>query len=67
MEWLLVKMANITTEISKIEIQTRGEDVRDAFTDACEKIALELLPNAETEGYFLTVNSSGSWEAMPWT
>lgn len=45
----------------------RGEDVRDAFTNACEKIAHELLPNAKIEGYFLTVNSSGEWEALPWT
>ena len=60
-------MANINTETTIISEQLRGEDVRDAFTDACEKIVPELLPNAETEGYFLTVNSSGSWEAMPWT
>lgn len=60
-------MANINNEINIISNQSRGEDVRDAFTDACEKIAPELLPDAETEGYFLTVNSSGSWEAMPWT
>ena len=60
-------MANIVSETAAISNQQRGEDVRDAFTDACEKIAPELLPDAETEGYFLTVNSSGSWEAMPWT
>lgn len=60
-------MANINNEIASISNDDRGEDVRDAFTDACEKIAPELLPDAETEGYFLTVNSSGSWEAMPWT
>lgn len=60
-------MANISSEINIISTQARGEDVRDAFTDACEKIAPELLPDAETEGYVLTVNSSGSWEAMPWT
>lgn len=60
-------MANINSEKLIISGELRGEDVRDAFTDACEKIAIELLPNAETEGYFLTVNSSGSWEAMPWT
>ena len=60
-------MANIIQENTIILNQSRGEDVRDAFTDACEKIAPELLPDAETEGYFLTVNSSGSWEAMPWT
>jgi len=60
-------MANITQENTIILTQNRGEDVRDAFTNACEKIAPELLPDAETEGYFLTVNSSGSWEAMPWT
>lgn len=60
-------MANISTETAVIANQLRGEDVRDAFTDACEKIAPELLPDVETEGYFLTVNSSGEWEAMPWT
>lgn len=60
-------MANISTETAAIVNQLRGEDVRDAFTNACEKIAPELLPDAETEGYFATVNSSGSWEAMPWT
>lgn len=60
-------MANISTEIVIISEQARGEDVRDAFTDACEKIADGLLPEAETEGYFATVNSSGEWEAMPWT
>lgn len=60
-------MSNITNEIANILNNERGEDVRDAFTDACEKIAVELLPDAETEGYFLTVNSSGKWEAMPWT
>lgn len=58
---------NIETEKTIISEEERGEDVRDAFTDACEKISPELLPDAETEGYFLTVNSSGSWEAMPWT
>ena len=60
-------MANITTEIEIIEEQERGEDVRDAFTDACEKIASELLPDASNVDYVATVNSSGSWEAMPWT
>ena len=60
-------MADISSETSIISIQIRGEDVRDAFTDACEKIALESLPDAETEGYFATVNSSGEWEALPWT
>lgn len=60
-------MANINTEITNILNEDRGEDVRDAFTDACEKIAPELLPDSIVEGYFLTVNSSGSWEAMPWT
>lgn len=60
-------MANINNELSSIMNNERGEDVRDAFTDACEKIAHELLPNAEIEGYFLTVNSSGEWEALPWT
>lgn len=60
-------MANISSETTIISNQIRGEDVRDAFTDACEKIAPELLPDAETEGYFATVNSSGKWEAMPWT
>ena len=59
-------MANISIELNTIINEDRGEDVRDAFTDACEKISSELLPDAETEGYFLTVNSSGSWEAMPW-
>ena len=61
------KMANINIEMTKILNESRGEDVRDAFTDACEKISSELLPNATTEGYFLTVNSSGEWEALPWT
>jgi len=60
-------MSNISSEIDIILEEERGEDVRDAFTDACEKIAPELLPDAETEGYFATVNSSGEWEAMPWT
>lgn len=60
-------MANILNEITIISNQTRGEDVRDAFTDACEKISSESLPDAENEGYFLTVNSSGEWEALPWT
>lgn len=60
-------MSNITNEIANILNNERGEDVRDAFTDACEKIASDLLPDATTEGYFLTVNSSGEWEAMPWT
>lgn len=60
-------MVNINTETTSILNDERGEDVRDAFTDACEKIASESLPNAEAEGYVLTVNSSGSWEAMPWT
>ena len=60
-------MSNISNELAIISNQGRGEDVRDAFTDACEKIAPELLPDADTEGYFATVNSSGRWEAMPWT
>lgn len=60
-------MANINNETTSILNEERGEDVRDALTDACGKIALELLPDAETEGYFATVNSSGEWGAMPWT
>ena len=60
-------MKDISNNLLIIQNQQRGEDVRDAFTDTCEEIASELLPDAETEGYFLTVNSSGSWEAMPWT
>lgn len=60
-------MANIIIDINTILEEERGEDVRDAFTDACEKIASESLPSATTEGYFATVNSSGEWEAMPWT
>lgn len=60
-------MANIESDLYKILNNERGEDVRDAFTDICEKIASELLPEATTEGYFATVNSSGQWEAMPWT
>lgn len=60
-------MKNIDNEKTIILNADRGEDVRDAFTDACEKISSELLPDAETAGYFLTVNSSGEWEAMPWT
>ena len=59
-------MANIDIDIQKILEKNRGEDVRDAFTDACEAIAHELLPDATAEGYFLTVNSSGEWEALPW-
>lgn len=61
-------MSNITIELTKITEEERGEEVRDAFTDACGKISSELLPDAEaeTEGYFLTVNSLGKWEAMPW-
>lgn len=58
---------DISAETYIISNNERGEDVRDAFTDACEKISSELLPNANTEGYFATVNSSGEWEAMPWT
>lgn len=60
-------MADISQENTIISEQARGEDVRDAFTDACEKIASDLLPDATTEGYYLTVNSLGEWEAMPWT
>ena len=60
-------MANISSETNIISTQDRGEDARDAFTDACEKIAPEFLPDATTEGYFATVNSLGEWEAMPWT
>lgn len=58
---------NIDNEKTTILNAERGEDVRDAFTDACEKISSELLPDTTTEGYFLTVNSSGEWEALPWT
>ena len=60
-------MANITDEILDITSEERGEDVRDAFTNACEKIADELLPDASNIDYVATVNSSGKWEAMPWT
>lgn len=60
-------MIDITSECEIIEEQLRGEDVRDAFTDACEKVAFNLLPDATTEGYFATVNASGEWEALPWT
>ena len=60
-------MNNIDVEIQKIENEERGETVRDAFTDACEKIASDLLPNASTVDYVATVNSSGQWEALPWT
>lgn len=60
-------MADINTETTNILNESRGEDVRDAFTDACEKIASDLLPNASTVDYVATVNSSGQWEALPWT
>ena len=60
-------MADINTETTNILNESRGEDVRDAFTDACEKIASDLLPNASTVDYVATVNSSGEWEALPWT
>lgn len=63
----IIRIMIIDTEKQIILYGIRGEDVRDAFTDACEKIAHELLPDAGTEEYFATVNSSGEWEAMPWT
>ncbi len=62
-------MADISTETSTILNATRGEDVRDAIVSAMIKINSELLTEqtAEEEGYALTVNSSGKWEAKPWT
>lgn len=63
----MIRIMIIDTEKQIILYGIRGEDVRDAFTDVCEKIASDLLPAATTEEYFLTVNSSGEWEAMPWT
>lgn len=63
----VIKMASITQEATVILGENRGEDVRDAFTSACEKIANDLLPDASTIDYVATVNSSGEWEAMPWT
>lgn len=58
---------DISSEKTIIINSIRGEDVRDAFTDACEKIASGLLPNASAVDYVATVNSSGKWEALPWT
>ena len=60
-------MVNITTEIENISTQTRGEDVRDAIVNACQKLSNERLPVATTEGFFLTVNPNGEWEAIEWT
>lgn len=59
-------MADISTEITAILNQSRGEAVRDAFVAALKKIGVQALPSvsAEDSGKILAVNSSGEWAAM---
>ena len=59
-------MANISIEITSILSDTRGEDVRDSFVSACEKINDELLPDASQAdvGKILAVDSAGKWTAL---
>lgn len=58
--------ANISVETASILNDSRGEDVRDSFVSALEKIATVSLPDVSVSdaGNILAVSDSGSWSAL---
>lgn len=59
-------MVDISTELASILSDARGEDVRDSFVSACEKINKESLPYVTEgdSGRILAVNADGEWAAL---
>lgn len=57
---------NINTETASILNDSRGEDVRDSFVSALEKIAAQALPEVSTgdSGKILAVSDDGAWSAL---
>lgn len=59
-------MADISTYIQQIQTAARGEEVRDAITDALaaiNSITEDIpAPSASDSGKFLRVDSNGEWE-----
>ncbi len=59
-------MADISTYIAAIETAARGEEVRDAISDALTAINDAIdgipIPAAADSGKFLRVDTDGEWE-----
>lgn len=56
-------MIDISTEVSSILSNSRGEDVRDSIVEACRKISTWSLPDVTEEdvGKKMIVTQDGKW------